>query len=138
MHRCTETALTFKKWFPATESKLPRAPFTHIGILYPSSGLNLFLRNELWFFVGVGGFVVNSKNEILVVHERLGLASKLKWSIPGPFSSELSFLFFCNFLCLGGRMDPGEYVHEAAMREVKEETGVLTEFVGILAGIFDL
>lgn len=30
-------------------------------------------------------------------------------------------------------MDPGEYLHEAAIREVFEETGVKTEFISILS-----
>ncbi len=30
-------------------------------------------------------------------------------------------------------MDPGEYLSEAAVREVKEETGVDTEFVAVAA-----
>jgi len=63
--------------------------------------------------IGVGGFVVNSKDEILVISERFRFRPHLK--LPG------------------GYVDPNEGLGEAAVREVFEETGVKTEFQSLLA-----
>jgi ADP-ribose pyrophosphatase YjhB (NUDIX family) len=79
-------------WLPKTTNKLPR---------YSS------------FYVGVGGFVVNDKKEVLVIKEKNGSYTNF-WKMPG------------------GSVDPGEDVHLAAVREVEEETGVKTEFKQML------
>lgn len=66
--------------------------------------------------VGVGGFVINDKNEVLVVQEKycapqfVGL-----WKIPTGFIVE------------------SEEIFTGAVREVKEETGVDTEFLEVVA-----
>lgn len=66
--------------------------------------------------VGVGGFVINENNEVLVVQEKhcspatLGL-----WKIPTGFILE------------------AEEIYTGAVREVKEETGIDTEFVEVIA-----
>ncbi|OWM80013.1 hypothetical protein CDL15_Pgr009991 [Punica granatum] len=66
--------------------------------------------------VGVGGFVMNSKREVLVVQETSG---KFKgtgvWKLPT------------------GVVNEGEDICTAAIREVQEETGIEADFVEILA-----
>ncbi|EEF39594.1 nudix hydrolase 10 [Ricinus communis] len=66
--------------------------------------------------VGIGGIVLNDKREILVVQEKTGeFQGTGAWKIPT------------------GAVDEGEDIFTAAIREVKEETGVDTEFQEILA-----
>ncbi|KAJ4976151.1 hypothetical protein NE237_001257 [Protea cynaroides] len=66
--------------------------------------------------VGVGACVINDKREMLVVQEKSGKfqASGI-WKFPT------------------GAVDEGENIREAAIREVKEETGIDAEFVEVLA-----
>ncbi|KAM7492785.1 hypothetical protein LguiA_035706 [Lonicera macranthoides] len=64
--------------------------------------------------VCVGAIVLNDKRELLVVQEKNG-RGKGVWKIPT------------------GVVDSGEDIFEGAIREVKEETGIDTEFVEILA-----
>ncbi|XP_021905902.1 nudix hydrolase 2-like isoform X2 [Carica papaya] len=66
--------------------------------------------------VGVGAIVLNDKREMLVVQEKSGVFQGTGvWKIPT------------------GVVDEGEDIFMAAVREVKEETGVDTEFLEILA-----
>ncbi|KAG9452192.1 hypothetical protein H6P81_005096 [Aristolochia fimbriata] len=66
--------------------------------------------------VGVGGFVLNEKNEVLVVQEKHCLPRfKGVWKLPTGFILE------------------SEEIHSGVVREVKEETGIDTEFVEIIA-----
>ncbi|KAG0450325.1 hypothetical protein HPP92_026851 [Vanilla planifolia] len=66
--------------------------------------------------VGVGAFVVNDRKEILVVQEKSGTSRGLGfWKIPT------------------GVINQGEDIFAGVVREVKEETGIDTEFVEVLA-----
>ncbi|XP_022642451.1 nudix hydrolase 2 isoform X1 [Vigna radiata var. radiata] len=66
--------------------------------------------------VGIGSFVMNEKQEVLVVQENSGLFKGTGiWKFPT------------------GVVDQGEDICVAAVREVKEETGVDSEFVEVLA-----
>lgn len=65
--------------------------------------------------VGVGAFVVSREGRVLVVQEKTGPAAQTGfWKLPT------------------GLAEPGEDVGAAAVREVLEETGVVTRFVSIL------
>ncbi|XP_028780738.1 nudix hydrolase 7-like [Neltuma alba] len=66
--------------------------------------------------VGIGAFVMNNNREVLVVQERNGwFKGKGVWKLPT------------------GTVEEGEDFSAAAVREVKEETGIETEFVEVLA-----
>lgn len=66
--------------------------------------------------VGIGAFVVNDKREVLVVQEKNGaFKGKDVWKFPTGVANQ------------------GEDICKAAIREVKEETDIDTEFVEILA-----
>ncbi|GLT49136.1 hypothetical protein SLA2020_227140 [Shorea laevis] len=66
--------------------------------------------------VGVGGFVINDNNEVLVVQEKYcAPASVGLWKIPTGYILE------------------SEEIFTGAVREVKEETGIDTKFVEVVA-----
>lgn len=99
LHHTNQTTQTIvlKKWLKSTEDKIP--PFaTHQ--------------------VGCAGFVLNDKNEILLIKE---------WS--GPSSNRLQTR---QWKLPGGLLDAGETFEEATCREVLEETGIETEFESLL------
>jgi ADP-ribose pyrophosphatase YjhB (NUDIX family) len=65
-------------------------------------------------YVGVGGLTIDFKTgQVLVIKEKQG-NDTFSWKIPG------------------GLVDSGEYVGEAAVREVREETGIESEFKGVI------
>ena len=65
--------------------------------------------------VGTGGIVIDeATNEVLLIEEMSVFGKKI-WKHPG------------------GQVDSGEFIHEAVIREVKEETGIDAEFLGVVA-----
>jgi 8-oxo-dGTP diphosphatase len=62
--------------------------------------------------LGVGAVVINDKNEILVIKEKV---SNLGYKLPG------------------GHIDNGEMISTALEREVLEETGIIVEFESIIS-----
>ena len=67
--------------------------------------------------VGLGGMVINSQQEVLCIKEKNAPAatSQGSWKLPG------------------GLIDLGEELADGVTREVREETGVLSTFVSVLA-----
>lgn len=64
--------------------------------------------------LGVGGLVVNDKNEVLVVSERFALIPN-SWKLPGGYA------------------EPNENIVDAAIREVREETGIESVFNTVIS-----
>lgn len=64
-------------------------------------------------FIGVGGIVINDKDQVLLVQEKVGNLTDL-WHLPG------------------GRVDENEFLKDGVVREVFEETGIKTEFLSFV------
>ncbi|KAH9329952.1 hypothetical protein KI387_002060, partial [Taxus chinensis] len=65
--------------------------------------------------VGIAAFVFNAQGEVLVVQEKYGpYKDSGLWKMPT------------------GRVEQGECINKGAVREVKEETGIETEFVEVV------
>ncbi|MFL2804165.1 MAG: NUDIX domain-containing protein [Dehalococcoidia bacterium] len=71
---------------------------------------NTFIPPYSTHYIGVGGVVINDRNEILVVSEKYRSSAKPSYKLPG------------------GALVQGEHISLAAVREVFEETGINTEF----------
>ena len=96
-HSARPQHVTLTAWLPKdSASKLPPAPY---------------------HFAGVGAFVLNSRDEILMVREKTGPSSMMRdfWKLPG------------------GLVDQAEDFHAASERELREETGLHAEFLRIAA-----
>uniref|UniRef100_T1KF24 Nudix hydrolase domain-containing protein n=3 Tax=Tetranychus urticae TaxID=32264 RepID=T1KF24_TETUR len=93
-HHAKSGYVTLVKWISKDEpNNIPAYPYTNIG---------------------VGGLVMNSKDEILVVKERYHLGYPF-WKYPGGYANQ------------------GEDFGETAEREVWEETGIKTSFESVIA-----
>ena len=95
-HHAQPKYVLMTRWLLPTPSPLPLYAFTQIG---------------------VGGVVVNSKEEVLMVQERISPlpAYHGSWKLPG------------------GLADPGEDFAETVAREVREETGIESSLVGVVS-----
>ncbi|KAH9254060.1 hypothetical protein BASA81_007935 [Batrachochytrium salamandrivorans] len=94
-HSATSKTVTLSAWLPKDEpSKLPPCP-SH--------------------FIGVGCFMLNSHDQVLVVREKSGPSAQMKnfWKLPG------------------GLCDSQEDIPTAAERELREETGLDSKFLSI-------
>ncbi len=100
------------------------APAVEAGFVYhhaDAQGLQMvqslvpgsFVPGYATHYVGAGGVLLDKKNRLLVIQERFHIHKHYK--LPG------------------GALDPGEHVVDAVIREVKEETGIDSEFISLNA-----
>jgi 8-oxo-dGTP pyrophosphatase MutT (NUDIX family) len=61
-------------------------------------------------YIGAGGVVINDSNELLVVSEAHRRSNTPSYKLPG------------------GALHPGEHLADCVIREIREETGIETEF----------
>ena len=73
-----------------------------------------FVQTHATHYIGVGGVVINARQELLVVCERHRRTSKPYYKLPG------------------GALQPGEHLVDAVLREVLEETGVQARFEALV------
>ena len=73
-----------------------------------------FVPTHATHYIGVGGVVVNHRQELLVVCERHRRTSRPYYKLPG------------------GALHPGEHLVDAVLREVLEETGVRAQFEALV------
>lgn len=84
-----------------------------MGDFLAAAGQNGFMQAVQAPIVGVGAVIWNDRGEIVLI--RRGQEPRLgEWSIPG------------------GRLEWGESVREAIVREVREETGLEVEIAGLI------
>ena len=63
------------------------------------------------YMIGVGGLVINQHNELLTIREKAHIKTHpYNWKFPG------------------GMLDPFEHIEQGVIREVLEETNVVTQF----------
>jgi 8-oxo-dGTP pyrophosphatase MutT (NUDIX family) len=73
-----------------------------------------FVPTHATHYIGVGGVVINDRQELLVVCERHRRTSQIYYKLPG------------------GALQPGEHLVDAVLREVVEETGVQVKFEALV------
>jgi 8-oxo-dGTP pyrophosphatase MutT (NUDIX family) len=73
-----------------------------------------FVPTHATHYIGVGGVVINDRQELLVVCERHRRTSQPYYKLPG------------------GALQPGEHLVDAVLREVLEETGVAARFEALV------
>lgn len=73
-----------------------------------------FVPMHATHYIGVGGVVINDRNELLVVCERHRRSAQPYYKLPG------------------GALQPGEHLVDAVLREVLEETGVQAKFESLV------
>jgi 8-oxo-dGTP pyrophosphatase MutT (NUDIX family) len=73
-----------------------------------------FVPTHATHYIGVGGVVINDRQELLVVCERHRRTAAPYYKLPG------------------GALQPGEHLVDAVLREVREETGVEVRFEALV------
>jgi 8-oxo-dGTP pyrophosphatase MutT (NUDIX family) len=73
-----------------------------------------FVPTHATHYIGVGGVVINHRQELLVVCERHRRTTRPYYKLPG------------------GALQPGEHLVDAVLREVLEETGVQAQFESLV------
>jgi 8-oxo-dGTP pyrophosphatase MutT (NUDIX family) len=73
-----------------------------------------FVPTHATHYIGVGGVVINDRQELLVVCERHRRTRRPYYKLPG------------------GALQPGEHLVDAVLREVLEETGVQAKFESLV------
>jgi 8-oxo-dGTP diphosphatase len=73
-----------------------------------------FVPTHATHYIGVGGVVVNDRQELLVVCEKHRRTARPYYKLPG------------------GALQPGEHLVDAVLREVLEETGVNAKFESLV------
>lgn len=73
-----------------------------------------FVPMHATHYIGVGGVVINDRQELLVVCERHRRTAQPYYKLPG------------------GALMPGEHLVDAVLREVREETGVEVKFEALV------
>jgi 8-oxo-dGTP pyrophosphatase MutT (NUDIX family) len=73
-----------------------------------------FVPTHATHYIGVGGVVINDRQQLLVVCERHRRTSRPYYKLPG------------------GALQPGEHLVDAVLREVLEETGVQAQFEALV------
>ncbi|MGI8411495.1 MAG: NUDIX domain-containing protein [Solirubrobacteraceae bacterium] len=73
-----------------------------------------FVPTHATHYIGVGGVVLNDRQELLVVCEKHRRTSRPYYKLPG------------------GALQPGEHLVDAVLREVLEETGVSVKFEALV------
>ncbi len=86
-----------------------------------------FIPHYATHYVGAGGVVLNSNAELLVVSERHRRQSRHQPCGKRPAGRPPPA-----YKLPGGALRPGEHIADAVIREVKEETGINTEFVSLI------
>lgn len=92
--------------------------FHHTGENYLMMVLRLaddaFVPGFATHYIGVGGVVLNERNELLVVSERHRRSAQPSYKLPG------------------GTLQSGEHLVDCVIREIREETGIKTEFEALI------
>jgi 8-oxo-dGTP pyrophosphatase MutT (NUDIX family) len=100
----SKNVLIMSQWLPESPSRLPGGPSHQVGI-----------GCVVWHPLDQVGIVNPGDRRLLVVQEKTGPAAAWKlWKLPT------------------GLADPNEDIHEAATRELEEETGLHASFDGLL------
>ncbi|KAF8388890.1 hypothetical protein HHK36_025571 [Tetracentron sinense] len=86
--------------------------------------------------IGVGGFVINEKREILVVKEKCPCSCSDIWKLPTGYVNKITIYSSNKKIMVDSSLFiffQSEELFSGAIREVKEETGIDTAFLEVIA-----